>query len=215
MEALLTSYDQLTRTAGPGYGQLSEQRREHNKLARTPKYRQELLEKRVEIAKRAKAVLADPQWKKKLAAADSAIEAARKELTEAEKPFKKLEAAKLGVRNAESAHNGVEADCRTALLNLSREADRFQDFVFSDICSELQIALDETMRSRSGNAEGDRARLQRALEVATKLPYEFRGAWRKYEAILVDLKKLAESRGCEAMASPQWGDDEAILGETE
>jgi hypothetical protein len=215
MEALLQNYDGITRTAGPTHMQLSDQRREHNRIARTPAHRKELLEKRVAIAKRAKAILADPQWKKKLAVADSGIEAARKELTEAEKPFKRLEAAKAGLHNAESGRAAAEGGQRAALVSLGREADGFQDFVLGDICAELQIALDETMKSRSANAVGDRARLQRALEVAAKLPYEFRGSWRKYEALLVGLKKLAESRGCEAMASPQWGDDDAILGETE
>jgi hypothetical protein len=187
---------------------LARQRREKNRPARSLAGRKERFEKRVEIAKRAKAILADPQWKKKLAAADSAIEAARKELEEAEKPRKREEAARLGVQNADALRNSAEAGQRTALHDLQREADAAEDYILSEVANELQRALDEVMRvSQPGrNTESARKTLKAALVVISKLPYEFVGSWGKFEAILVNLKKLAETRGMEAMVIPQWDD---------
>ena len=213
MEALLRDYDQLTRTIGPNYHQLSDQRREHERIARTPAHRKGLLEKRVAIAKRAKAILADPEWKKKLAVADSAIEAARKELTEAEKPFKRLEAAKAGLHNVQSARAGVEAGRRTALLTLSREADQSHDYVWSDVCAELQSALDAAMGSRSCT-EKVRENLKAALKTASELPYRFTGSWSRWESLLTSLRSLAQSRGGEAENSEKW-DSPDIFGPVE
>ena len=208
----------LERTIEFGAGsELRRQRQEHNRVARSLAGRKERFDKRVEIAKRAKAILADPEYQRKLGATEKGIAAARKELEEAEKPRKREEAAKLALWNAEAACNGIVSGHQTQLTALQREADAAEDYILSEVANELQRALDEVMRVSQPGRDTQNARkvLKAAIALTAKLPYEFRGSWRKYEGILVNLKKVAESRGCEAMASPQWGDDEALLGEKE
>ena len=188
---------------------LRKQRQEHNRVARSLAGRKERFGKRVAIALRAKTVIDDPKSKKQLAVAELGIVAAQKEFDLANAPFKRLEDAKLGMQNAEALHNAAEAGQRTALQNLQREADAAEDFILSEIANELQRALDEVMRiSQPGrDTENARKTLKAALVMISKLPYEFRGSWGKFEAVLVNLKKLAETRGMEAMVSPQWDDE--------
>ena len=188
---------------------LRKQRQEYNRVARSLAGRKERFQKRVEIAKRAKAILADPAQKKRLAGAEAGIVAAQKEFDLANAPFKRLEDAKLGMQNAEALHNAAEAGQRTALQNLQREADAAEDYILCEVANELQRALDEVLRiSQPGrNTENARKTLKAALAMVSKLPYEFRGSWGKFEGILADLKKMAGTRGMEAMVSPQWDDD--------
>jgi len=187
---------------------LRKQRQEHNRMARSLTERKARLVRRVEIAKKARAILADPAQKKRLAAAEAGIVAAQKEFDLANAPFKRLEDAKLGMQNAEALRNAAEAGQRTALQNLQREADAAEDYILSEVANELQRALDEQLRicQPGRNTESARKTLKAALALTAKLPYEFRGSWGKFEGILVNLKKLAETRGMEAMASPQWDD---------
>ena len=189
---------------------LRKQRQEHNRLARSPKERAARFAKRVEIAKRAKAILADPAWQKKRAGAEVAIVAAQKEFDLANAPFKRLEDARLGMQNAEALRNAAEAGQRTALRDLGREADSSEDYILSETANELQRALDEVMRISQPGRDTENARkvLKAAIALTAKLPYEFRGSWGKFEGVLVNLKKLAETRGMEAMASPQWDDED-------
>ena len=201
----------LERTIEFGAGsELRRQRQEHNRVARSLAGQKERFDKRVEIAKRAKAILADPAQKKRLAAAEVGIVAAKKEFDLANAPFKRLEDAKLGMQNAEALLAAAEAGQRTALQNLQREADAAEDYILSEVANELQRALDEVLRvSQPGrDTENARKTLKAALALTAKLPYEFRGSWGKFEGVLVNLKKLAETRGMEAMASPQWDDED-------
>jgi len=184
---------------------LTNRRRDHDRIARTPKHRRELLEARVAIAKRAKAIQADKKFKADMALAETAIEAAQREFTEANEPFIRLQKAKDGLHNCRSRRDGIENSHRAELIKLGRESDTHVDFVLADIIGELQIALDAAMGARTGpGIERTRATLKSALEVAMKMPYEFIGSWIRYEAILANLRALAQSRGSDAAASEQW-----------
>jgi hypothetical protein len=186
------------------FAQLTVDRRERNRTGRSPAVRKERFERRVLITKEARALQADPQHKKKLAAAEAAIVAAQKEYAAANEPFLRLEKAKAGMHNAEAARNGVEGTHRAALLALQRQADGLEDFLWSDVVAELQIALDEAFRSRGANAEHAQKILKAALQTASELPYRFVGSFAKWDAILARLKRLAQSRGTEMLADEKW-----------
>lgn len=205
-----TGYRERTIEFGAG-SELKKQRQEHNRVARSPAVRRELLEKRVELTKRARALESDKEWHKKLAAAEAAIVAAKKEFDLANEPFKRLELAKAAVHNTVCAFSGVESAQKTALLALQREAERAEDFVWSDVVGELTIAHDEAMRSRSGpHIERARQTLKAALKTAAELPYRFTGTWAKWDGILTSLKRLASTRGSDFENTPKWDEDDVF-----
>jgi len=184
---------------------LTSRRRDHDRLARTPARRKELLSKRVAIAKRAKAIEGDKEWHKNLALADDTIEAAKREYDEANAPFVRLRLAKEGVHNAHARRAGIENSHQRQLIDLGREADGFQDFELADIIGELQSAHDAAMSARTGpGIERARQTLKSALEMAVQLPYRFTGSFSRWESILDSLRRLAHSRGSEMENVEQW-----------